>query len=140
MFDLDLINHKIGNIQNCLASIKTYTNNLDLSTLSDLKTQDAVVINLERVIQSCVDIANHIISKQKLGTPSSMKESFKIIAKHEIIDSELSLKLMKMVGFRNIAVHSYDELDQEILLLILEKHLNDFEIFYKKILEKIRNI
>ncbi len=69
-----------------------------------------------------------------------MKESFKIIAKHEIIDSELSLKLMKMVGFRNIAVHSYDELDQEILLLILEKHLNDFEIFYKKILEKIRNI
>ncbi len=40
MFDLDLINHKIGNIQNCLASIKTYTNNLDLRM--SCKTQISV--------------------------------------------------------------------------------------------------
>ena len=49
MLDSNLINHKVGNIQNCLASIKTYTNDLDLSTLSDLKTKDAVVFNLKKL-------------------------------------------------------------------------------------------
>ena len=46
----DLIRQKIGNIQNCLNSIKNYTDNLNSSTLADFKTQDAVIINLERAI------------------------------------------------------------------------------------------
>lgn len=134
--DKDLIQHKIGNIQNSLNSIKTYTNNLDTSTLEDLKTQDAVVINLERAIQASVDIGAHIISVKQLGTPSSMKDTFTLLAKNNIIDAELSLRLAKMVGFRNIAVHTYDALDRSILESILKKHLGDFQDFYRVIINE----
>lgn len=131
----DLIRQKIGNIQNCLNSIKNYTNNLDSSSLADFKTQDAVIINLERAIQACVDIATHIISAKKLASPSSMKEAFLILSKNNIISSELSQKLIKMVGFRNIAVHAYDSLEVSILESILNNHLQDFENFYIEILK-----
>ena len=34
-----------------------------------------------------------------------------------------------MVGFRNIAVHSYREIQPAILQRVLETHLGDFEAF-----------
>ncbi|NBV98291.1 MAG: DUF86 domain-containing protein [Proteobacteria bacterium] len=133
----DLIRQKIGNIQNCLNSIKNYTNNLDSSSLADFKTQDAVVINLERAIQASIDIATHIISVNQLGSTNSMKDSFVLLAKNNIISNELSQKLIKMVGFRNIAVHAYDNLEMSILESILNNHLQDFENFYIEVLKNI---
>ena len=40
----------------------------------------------------------------KLGTPNSMKDSFKMLAKHSFIEIDLSQQLMKMVGFRETPV------------------------------------
>jgi len=41
-----------------------------------------------------------------------------------------------MVGFRNIAVHEYQNIDNEILKNILQNNLRDIEEFYKIILTK----
>jgi uncharacterized protein YutE (UPF0331/DUF86 family) len=41
-----------------------------------------------------------------------------------------------MVGFRNIAVHEYQNIDKEILKSILQNNLRDIEEFYKSILLK----
>ena len=102
-----------------------------------LKTQDAVVINLERAIQASVDIVVNIISGKQLGTPNSMKDSFMTLYRNDIINQELSLGLIKMIGFRNIAVHAYDDLNISILEKILSHHLVDFEDFYRVILSWI---
>jgi uncharacterized protein YutE (UPF0331/DUF86 family) len=51
----------------------------------------------------------------------------------------LSKNLIKMVGFRNIAVHEYQRLDLDILKSVVKNNLKDFEEFYKIILEKTKN-
>ena len=140
MIDKDLIRQKVGNIQNCLNSIRKYTDNLNPTSLEDLKTQDAVVINLERAIQASVDIAAHIISEKQLGTPNSMKDSFMTLYRNDIINQELSLRLIKMIGFRNIAVHAYDDLNISILEKILSHHLVDFEDFYRVVLSWVEGL
>ena len=38
-----------------------------------------------------------------------------------------------MVGFRNIAVHDYQNLNIEIVISIVQKHLEDFEGFIDEI-------
>jgi len=40
-----------------------------------------------------------------------------------------------MVGFRNIAVHDYQNLNIEIVVAIVQKHLGDFEGYIKEIFE-----
>ncbi|MBD1381403.1 DUF86 domain-containing protein [Bacillus sp. IB182487] len=40
-----------------------------------------------------------------------------------------------MVGFRNIAVHDYQEINLLILQNILDKHLTDFKEYTKLILQ-----
>lgn len=42
---------------------------------------------------------------------------------------------MNMVGFRNIAVHDYQDLELEILKAILVKRIDDFKEFTKVVLQ-----
>ena len=39
-----------------------------------------------------------------------------------------------MIGFRNIAVHDYQEIDEEILQDVIENHLNDLLDFARAML------
>ena len=137
--DRDLILAKINNIQNCLNSIKTYTRNFDINSLDEIMVQDLVVLNLERAIQACIDIALHILSREALGVPLSMGDAFFSLYKNSFISEKLSKNLIKMVGFRNIAVHEYQRLDLDILKSVVKNNLKDFEEFYKIILEKTKN-
>jgi len=137
--DRDLILAKINNIQNCLNSIKTYTRNFDINSLDEIMVQDLVVLNLERAIQACIDIALHILSREALGVPLSMGDAFFSLYKNSFISEELSKNLIKMVGFRNIAVLEYQRLDLDILKSVVKNNLKDFEEFYKIILEKTKS-
>lgn len=49
-----------------------------------------------------------------------------------MIDKDLNKNLGAMVGFRNIAVHDYKKINLEIVRMIIEKHLEDFNeyIYY----------
>ena len=58
-----------------------------------------------------------------------------MLEKEGIIEKELSKKLQGMVGFRNIAVHNYQELDMEILKGIIENNLEDSFDLVRKILK-----
>ena len=53
----------------------------------------------------------------------------------KIIDKKLADKLKKSVGFRNIAVHNYDELDLDLTFDIASKHIDDFRNFIKRVVE-----
>ena len=46
-----------------------------------------------------------------------------------VIDRELSDRLKKMVGFRNVAIHDYQKLNLDIVRRIIVEHLDDFLVF-----------
>lgn len=55
--------------------------------------------------------------------------------KQRDIPKNLANKLQKMVGFRNIAVHDYQELSLDIFKDIVQHRLNDLDQFRKWCLE-----
>ncbi|BCE01187.1 type VII toxin-antitoxin system HepT family RNase toxin [Marinicellulosiphila megalodicopiae] len=91
--------------------------------------QDSVVLNLHRVCEASIDMANRYIRLHKLELVQSARDAFVILHKNHIIDQVLSENLQKMVGLRNIAVHDYQSLNIEIVKSIVNKHLVDFENF-----------
>lgn len=54
-----------------------------------------------------------------------------------IISEELNRKLKAMVGFRNIAVHDYQNIDLDIVKKIIELHLDDMKQFASVILNLV---
>ncbi len=129
MLDEDLIAEKIGNIQRCLKRIEEKTN-FKPETLDNFDIQDIFVLNLQRAIQATIDIAVHYISSEGWGVPRTIKDNFRILFQKGIIGKELTDRLEKMTGFRNIAVHGYRAIDVNILKHILKNHSKDLEDFY----------
>ncbi len=130
MIDRDVVFAKVNNIQNALARVHEMTAKDPSKLLTDLNVQDIVVLNLQRAVQSLIDIAAHVVASQRLGIPQTQKDLFKLLQKSHLISEELSLAMQKMVGFRNIAVHDYGALDPHILQSIIENHLGEIEAFY----------
>jgi len=132
MVDKDIVLEKVKNIQNCLRRIHEKTGD-DPASLFDMDVQDIFVLNLQRAVQSCIDLAAHVVSDEGLGLPSDLKENFTLLETKGILSSELSSKLQKMVGFRNIVVHMYEKIDLEEVFVIYREHLGDFERFASEI-------
>ena len=137
MPDKDVVFAKVAAIQKCLRRIKHVTG-LDPDRLEELDTQDIFVLNLQRAIQSAIDLATHIVASESLGLSDTIGGHFALLEKAEIITKSLSKKMQSMVGFRNIAIHDYQALDPDILKAILSKNLVDLERFYTAILKHFR--
>lgn len=140
MVDKDVVLEKIKNIQNCLKRIQDKTAG-DPTRLDDINIQESFVLNLQRAVQSVIDLAAHIVSDEGLGLPSELKENFLLLERAKIIDAELSQQLQKMVGFRNIAVHEYAAIEVDVLRAILQRgSLKDIEVFYATVLRHFKMV
>ena len=137
MVDHDLVYGKVDSIKTCLSRIRDVTH-LDAGSLDDIDAQDIFVLNLQRAVQSTLDLASHIVASEGLGLPENLKDNFILLRQASIIDEKLSQKMSKMVGFRNIAVHEYQAIDIDMLKSILLHHLEDFEAFYLAILQHFK--
>ena len=93
------------------------------------------MLNLTRAVQLCVDISLHILSEKEGQVPDIMGQAFVELASAGIIDNDISEKMRKSVGFRNIAVHTYEEINWDIVYAIASKDLEDFKEFVKQILK-----
>lgn len=132
----DIVLNKVSIIEKCINRIKEeYVGYEDIFEENYTK-QDSVVLNLERACQACIDLGMHIVRIKSLGVPQSNREVFILLQKARIINPGLSKKMQSMIGFRNIAVHDYQNLNLDIVRAIIEKHLKDFKDFKKVILQK----
>ncbi len=92
------------------------------------------------MVETCVDIANHIISEAGMRMPTSYADAFKVLFENNLVAPELFAALEKMAKFRNIVVHQYEEVDAEIVVLILKNNLLNFQKFKEAILTYLKNL
>ena len=102
--------------------------------LEDYRRLDAIVLNLQRACELVTDMAMYIVSHRKLGVPQTKKEAFIKLEENRLIDNKMSENMQKMIGFRNIAIHDYKQIDEKILQDVIENHLVDLTDFARAIL------
>jgi len=124
--DIDL--NKAAIIRRCLKRIAEEYQN-DPRRLKDFTTQDAIVLNLLRACEASIDLAMHRVAQGRLGIPQASRDAFELLVQNAILSQPTANAMKHMVGFRNIAVHSYQAIQLPILQAILEKHLADFESY-----------
>lgn len=125
--------NKFEAIEKCINRInEEYENNPQ--NLEDYRRMDMIVLNLQRACEAVLDLAMYVVSNRKLGLPQNKREAFKLLEDDKIIDAQMSKNMQGMVGFRNIAVHDYKEIDEKILQDVIENHLNDLLEFARTIL------
>lgn len=128
MMDNTLLN-KSETLSKCLKRIEDEYREHEHDFTVNFTVQDAIMLNLERAIQACIDAGAHIIRKQNLGIPQANREVFEMLFEHGYISNELSLSLQQMVGFRNILVHDYKRINLDIVVTIIKEKVADIDKF-----------
>jgi len=131
----DVVLNKIQTIEKCLKRIREEYVGYEESFEENYTKQDSVILNLERASQASIDIATHIVKTKNLGLPNTSRELFSMLLDAGIISKDICKQMQGMVGFRNIAVHDYQNLNIEIVVAIVQKHLGDFEGFVREIFD-----
>jgi uncharacterized protein YutE (UPF0331/DUF86 family) len=92
----------------------------------------------ERLLQLCIecviDICKLIVVQLRLGLPSEENDLFTKLEKKGLLSYQMAEVVRQMRGFRNILIHEYAAIDDELVYTYVNSRLEDFERFKKEIL------
>jgi uncharacterized protein YutE (UPF0331/DUF86 family) len=125
----DVLINKAATIERCVNRAREEYDKDPATFATDFTRQDAAILNIQRACEAALDMGQHLIRKHKLGVPQSSRDVFTLLANAGSIPVALADNLKKMVGFRNIAVHEYQHLQQTIIEMVILNRLTDFQLF-----------
>ena len=134
MVERDVVLAKVATIDRCLARIADVR--ARSGTLTPVDLEDLTVVNLTRAAQAAIDLAAHVVSSEALGLPDSLAASFTLLEKSGVLPASLAERMRRMVGFRNVAVHAYEEVDAKVVEAIVDRHLDDVRDFARAIVAR----
>ncbi|MBI2105656.1 DUF86 domain-containing protein [Candidatus Woesearchaeota archaeon] len=133
------IKHKLKEIEENISLVE---DNLpeDFDEFKNLGlVKDGIYKRIENSIENIIDICGIINSELKLGIPNEDEDLIENVFNKKIITKKLYLKIKEMKGFRNILVHRYGDLDDQLAFESIKSGIEDFNLFIdeiEKFLEK----
>jgi len=125
----DVLLGKAAIIERCLQRIDEEYRGHEAEFATNFTRQDSILLNLQRACEASIDAAMHLVRRNRLGIPTESRQAFAQLVQASLLDRELGKHLEGMVGFRNIAVHNYRELDLDVIRSILNDRLGDLKAF-----------
>jgi len=137
LVDKDIVLAKAGSVKRHLRRI-VEKRNVDLETFKkDIDRQESIFFNLQMAVQSCIDLAAHIISEEGLGVPGSTSEMFYTLEENGYLDADITEKMVKAVSFRNLMVHEYGKIELDQVFEVAQKDIQDLNEYLKAIFLKL---
>ena len=83
-------------------------------------------------IEACVDVAQHICAAEGWGPPADNGDAVRLLGEHGACSPALARSIRQAVGFRNVLVHDYIRVNDDIVVGRL-KALSDLEDFVSQV-------
>lgn len=129
MVDRELVSRKLARLRGYVNELRN-ARDIDWEKYrSDLRSRAFVERYIHLCIEEVIDIANHFVSFHKWREPASFRDLFYILRTNNVIPEEHLLTFQRMASFRNMLVHRYESIDDELVFGIFSKHLGDFDLF-----------
>jgi uncharacterized protein YutE (UPF0331/DUF86 family) len=136
----EIIRIKLKDIRDSLEKVKTHLPQTLEEFLNLGLVKDGIYKKVEFMIENVLDICKIINTDLNLGLPKKDVDIIENLVRHKIISKEMGEKIKEMKSFRNILVHRYGEIEDEIAYEEIKNGLEDFEKFEKEIEEFLQKI
>jgi uncharacterized protein YutE (UPF0331/DUF86 family) len=83
-------------------------------------------------IEACVDVVQHICATEGWGPPADNGDAVRLLGEHGVCTPALAHSIRQAVGFRNVLVHDYIRVNDDIVIGRL-KTLGDLEDFVSQV-------
>ena len=132
--DQDVIGAKLDIIERNLGFLGEFEYMDREDFLGSYKDVQSAKYSLLEIIECCIDIASHIIAARGMGRAEEYRGMFYLLGEGGVIERDLAEKLGDMAGFRNLLVHRYGDVDNEIVLDVIRSDLGDVVEFERAVL------
>lgn len=79
-------------------------------------------------IEGCLNVAQHLCASEGWGPPASNADALRLVGGHGVTTTLLAESMARAVGFRNVLVHGYVDVDDHRVVGFLD-HVADLEAF-----------
>jgi uncharacterized protein YutE (UPF0331/DUF86 family) len=86
---------------------------------------------LQLGIEAALNMATHVIAELELGVVNQGRDIPRLFREHGYINEALEARWIQMIGFRNILVHDYLDVDRDIVYQALQHDLDDLRLLSK---------
>jgi len=118
-----------------VSEIKSITTSKEEVFLGERKNIYSLRYLLIEAVEAMASICNHILTRVTGQVPKGYPDCFEKLSDAKIIMKELSEKLKKVAGLRNIIIHRYWEIDDRKVFKSAKENIGDFEEFLRQINE-----
>ncbi|MGL4944588.1 MAG: type VII toxin-antitoxin system HepT family RNase toxin [Thermoguttaceae bacterium] len=119
----DVAINKVATIERCINRFREeYAFD---PTMKSYTHVDAMILNVKRACQACVDLATHLIFVKRLGNLQTSGDAFLLLQTCGLITEATAKNMVRMVTFCNIAVHQYQSLDTSVLESVATQRWQD---------------
>jgi uncharacterized protein YutE (UPF0331/DUF86 family) len=105
---------------------------------SDLLWLRGVKYTFITAIEACVDVAQHVCAAEGWGPPQDNGDAMSLLGRHGVLPSELATSMRQAVRFRNVLVHEYVAVDDEVVIARLADP-SDLRNFVRRLTEWLAN-
>ena len=136
MVSTEKISRKFIQIEEYLAILAKIS-----ETPGDIFVKDKILVGsakyyLQVAIETCLDVANHIIATERFRAPKDYADAFAVLEETNILEKAMGQKLRQMAKFRNRLVHLYGEIDDVFVYEFLTNDIEDIKRFRKIIIQR----
>lgn len=121
----EVVLQKAASIRRCVQRAREERNAAGTGFRTDFTHQDAALLNIFRACETAIDLANHLVRIHRLGAPAWSAQAFEFLSKADKLPQDLADKMVRMVGFRNLAIHEYDRIDMDLVESLFSGPLDD---------------
>ncbi|RDZ51314.1 DUF86 domain-containing protein [Haloferax sp. Atlit-4N] len=133
MVDEDIVVDKLRYINEYTNDLKQMRGMSKTEYVEDIIVQRAVERTFMNLIQSCIDLAQHIRASEGLSPSGTSKSEIESLGNAEILSRDVQDQIEEAVGFRNILAHRYGDVNHDVVYSVLHNDLHWFDQFQQEI-------
>ena len=133
MVDKELFSRKISHLSSYISELQNAKDINWKKYTSDSRTRAFVERYLHLAIEEVFDIANHLVSFCRWREPTGYRDLFSVLHEQGIIPDNKLSTFQNMASFRNMLVHHYEKIDDEVVFGLFKKRLSDFTLYIELI-------
>lgn len=129
MVDRDTLSSRLSALEAYVAELRTFRERSREEFVREPALHHLAERYLHLACESVLDIAHHLIGDQGYRFPGSYKDAIDVLLQEGILDDALADRLKRWMGFRNLLVHLYLEIDHGRAYDAIVEDLGDFDAF-----------
>lgn len=133
MVDTGLLAAKLAELAHRISRARARCPATSQALSADPDALDLVSFNLMLSVQTCADIAAHLIADERWPAATNLASSFNQLRDQGVISSATAVSLCRAVGLRNVVAHGYSGVNPAMVHAAATRGLADLEAFAREV-------